>query len=217
MAISYVQNQYNETIQDPYKCGQFASKATLDVASLCLGVGEATSASDAAKADLAVAEAEKVADTAVDVGKIAVDTADAAVNAGVSGAQTIGETASISTTPTDLYTFGNATVPRGARPINDFVVADGSCIIGPEAPPLPAGASSFADISNAPLKGHYYRLPAGTELPEGISVIADGVDVLPTSTRAPTHFTFYPTNETTTDLFNQLFKSLPWEYKGKKP
>lgn len=82
LAISYVQNQYNETIQDPYKCGQFASKATLDVASLCLGVGEATSASDAAKADLAVAEAEKVADTAVDVGKIAANSADAAVDVG---------------------------------------------------------------------------------------------------------------------------------------
>jgi len=54
---SAVNNTYNEISQDPYKAGQFTYESILDVASLALGVSEATTASKATKADLAAANA----------------------------------------------------------------------------------------------------------------------------------------------------------------
>ncbi|MED1790097.1 hypothetical protein P4V47_21930 [Brevibacillus laterosporus] len=119
-------------------------------------------------------------------------------------------------TETDLYAFGNKAGPRGARPKQDFNVAEFEDYVGPNFPPLPKGASTVTDVNKAPLSGHYHVLPAGTELPSGLGVIADGKDVLKNSTHGPGHNTIYPTRQMTVNQFNELLKSLPWEYGGKK-
>jgi RHS repeat-associated protein len=118
-------------------------------------------------------------------------------------------------TPTDLYAFGNTTRPRPPRPGKD-VFPDDFGNIGPEYPPFPQGASTFADPSKAPLTGPYYGLPAGTMLPDGMSVIPDGVDINPLSPNLETHHTLYPSTEMPYNEFVRLFQNLPWNYVGKK-
>ena len=120
------------------------------------------------------------------------------------------------TTNVELNSFGNASRPRGARP-KDFGVNGMDDIVGPEMPPLPNGASNAADVNLAPLSGHYHKLPAGTVLPDGLGVVADGSDVIPNSGRFPGHHTIYPTREMTVNEFNELYLSLPWVHGGKKP
>jgi hypothetical protein len=88
--------------------------------------------------------------------------------------------------------------------------------IGPEGPPFPSGASTFADPQQAPLSGHYHRLPRGTPLPEGFQVVADGSDVRPDSPHEPSHHTIYPATLMNTELFIERFLGLPWEYEGNK-
>ncbi|MDN4620978.1 pre-toxin TG domain-containing protein [Paenibacillus sp. PsM32] len=119
-------------------------------------------------------------------------------------------------TSKELNAFGNRTEPRGARPSNDFGVSESTDVVGPQAPPLPNGASTVTDVNRIPLSGHYHTLPEGTELPDGLGVIHDGSDVLPNSPRGHGHNTIYPTRPMTVEEFNQLFKSLPWRYGGKK-
>lgn len=92
------------------------------------------------------------------------------------------------TAPTDLHAFGNASGPRAPREGIDFHVGDDGMVI-PQSGPAPHGASTFGDPAHAPLTGPYHRIPAGTELPEGFGVIADGIDVLPGSVHPPTHHT----------------------------
>jgi len=118
-------------------------------------------------------------------------------------------------TPEDLYSFGSATSPKLPRQGID-VFPDAHGTIHPEAPPLPRGASTFVDVDKAPLTGHYYRLPKGTILPEGLEVIADGSDVQARSTHEPTHHTIYPTSTMTEQQFTSLFLNLPWTRAGKK-
>lgn len=115
-----------------------------------------------------------------------------------------------------MYSFGNSSGPRGARPAKDFEVEDFDSIVGPEVGPLPKGASNFLDVNNVPLKGHYHKLPAGTQMPDGLDVIADGIDVIPNSPHGVGHHTIYPTRPMTVKEFNELFKSLPWQPGGNK-
>jgi RHS repeat-associated protein len=117
--------------------------------------------------------------------------------------------------PTDLYAFGNASGPRAPRAGKD-VFPDGAGLIGPEAPPFPHGASTFGDVAQAPLTGHYHRLPGGTQLPDGLGVVADGLDVNPLSSMPPTHHTIYPNRQMPYDEFVVLYEQLPWQYVGKK-
>ena len=78
------------------------------------------------------------------------------------------------------------------------------------------GASNVTDVNNAPLNGNYHTLPAGTTLPNGLGVIADGSDVVANSPHGVGHYTIFPTTEMTVSEFNELYKSLPWKYGGKK-
>ena len=104
---------------------------------------------------------------------------------------------------------------RRPRPNKDvFPDIDGT--LAPQSPPFPQGASTFSDPSNAPLTGHYHRLPAGTELPTSINVVADGLDVNPASNLPRTHHTILNTVEMAFERFADLFSNLPWEYGSKK-
>lgn len=52
-------------------------------------------------------------------------------------------------------------------------------------------------------------LPSGTQMP-------DGLDVIPDSPHGVGHYTIFSTKEMTVNEFNELYKSLPWQYGGKK-
>ena len=119
-------------------------------------------------------------------------------------------------TPEQVVAFGNSTNPRGARPSQDFHVNDFDDVVGPECGPFPLGASAFDKPSNAPITGWYHILPKGTQLPDGLAIIADGIDVNPKSPHGAGHHTIFPTIEMTVEKFNELFKSLPWSQGDKK-
>jgi hypothetical protein len=89
-------------------------------------------------------------------------------------------------------------------------------MVGPEEPPLPAGASTFGDPYQTTLTGHFHRLPKGSHLPSGCGVIADGPENHPESEHPPTHHTIYPTRRMSKDEFNGLFLGLPWVYGDNK-
>jgi hypothetical protein len=118
-------------------------------------------------------------------------------------------------TPVALFVFGGRAAPRAPRAGID-VFPDALGMIGPENPVRAFGASSFADLSAAPLSGHYHVLPAGTSLPDGMGVVADGRDVDPMSPHPESHHTFYPSQSMLLEHFNVLFLGLPWQYGGKK-
>ncbi len=90
-------------------------------------------------------------------------------------------------------------------------------MVGPEMASSAHGASCFADIDQCALTGHYFMLPAGTEMPEGIAVIADGQDINSESAFPPTHHTVYPGQQMKVERFVELFVGLAWQYAGKKP
>ena len=64
---------------------------------------------------------------------------------------------------------------------------------------LPAGEGS----------GWAHRLPAGSELPEGVRVHADGEDVGGYAVRE--YRTIHPTREMTLDEFRRKLESLDWQ------
>ena len=81
--------------------------------------------------------------------------------------------------PRDLYAFGNRLRPRPPRVEGvDLkpgqradIIPNANGLVGPDTP---GGASLFSDPAQAPVAGHYHVLPAGTELPEGLVLVADG-------------------------------------------
>ncbi|HBI44390.1 MAG TPA: hypothetical protein DDY78_16285 [Planctomycetales bacterium] len=121
----------------------------------------------------------------------------------------------MATTPVDLYAFGNLARPRPPRPGKD-ILPDVAGMVGPEHPPLPSGASAFADVVQSMLSGHYHVLLQGTDLPPGIAVVADGVDVDAKYPHPPTHHTLYPAIRMPLDTFIDLILNLPWQYVGRK-
>ena len=92
------------------------------------------------------------------------------------------------------------------------IQVDPQGMVGPTHPPT--GASTFADVKEAPLTGHYHVLPKGTALPEGLAIVADGVDVGGSQPR--THHTVYPTRTMKYEEFVEKYMSLPWSHAGKK-
>lgn len=114
------------------------------------------------------------------------------------------------TLPITLYTFGNRQRPRSPRQNKDIAVEND--FVKPTKPPT--GASSFGDIQYAPLTGHYHKLDRDTELPEGLDLVADGVDV--GGTHSPTHHTIYPRRKMSFTEFVDKFLNSGWVYAGKK-
>ena len=89
-------------------------------------------------------------------------------------------------------------------------------IVRPESGPFTKGASNYNSINNAPLTGYYHTLPEGTEFPDRLGIIADGIDVNSHSPHGQGHYTIFPTEEMSVTKFNELFKSLPWKLGDKK-
>ena len=123
-------------------------------------------------------------------------------------------------TSEDLYHFGRS--PDGAAPIKgarheDFGISNDSDVVGPYTPSAPTdevgAASTFIDAERSGLTGHYYRLPAGTDLPEELAVHADGEDV--GGLQPWGHRSVYPRIEMPYAQFQELFRNLPWEYLGR--
>ena len=108
----------------------------------------------------------------------------------------------------------NATVAAYTTSYTPSATTSGGDVLG-ETPPLPQGASTFARVRESGLTGHYWRLPAGTALPEGIGVVADGGDVVPVSPNAPGRHPIYPTRAMSFGEFVALYNGLPREYAGR--
>jgi RHS repeat-associated protein len=116
--------------------------------------------------------------------------------------------------PTDLHAFGPiAGGPRAPRVDDDYLLDDAGHVIPQGGQQWPRGASTFGDPHQAPLKGQYHRIPEGTELPRGLDVKADGIDV--GGPQPPTHHSIYPTESMSPEEFTDKFKGLPWEHAGK--
>jgi RHS repeat-associated protein len=118
-----------------------------------------------------------------------------------------------------VYRFGGS--PNGPNPgikpprldIDFGLPADSppdTTMVGPETPPLPLGVSTYSDPKASGLSGYYYSLPKGTQLPEGLGIVADGKDVLPTSPNPPTHNTIFPTIQMVFKDFVDKIMELPW-------
>jgi hypothetical protein len=118
--------------------------------------------------------------------------------------------------PIDLFVFGSkANGPRLPRAGIDLF-PDDQGMIGPEDSASAKAASTFADLRQCGLTGHFFLLPVGTELPEELGVAADGRDVRPGSEHAASHHTIFPNNRIAWQRFLELFQGLPWQYAGKK-
>ena len=115
--------------------------------------------------------------------------------------------------PVDLNTF--STNPK-ARPKDFEETSDDFSVKSQSGKKFPLGASCAADVDKTSLNGKYRTLPAGTVLPEGLAVKADGKDVYPASKHYEGHHTIYPTKEMTFQEFNELYKNLPWSSEVKR-
>jgi hypothetical protein len=73
----------------------------------------------------------------------------------------------------------------------------------------------FRDPEVAELTGHFHRLLEGTALPEGLEIVADGLDV--GGDQPPTHHTIFPIHPMQPQAFIALFFDLGWIYEGKMP
>ncbi|MDX1945769.1 MAG: hypothetical protein SFU86_10265 [Pirellulaceae bacterium] len=120
----------------------------------------------------------------------------------------------MASTTIDLFVFGNRHGPRPPR-LGLDVLPDSQGWLPADTSSMPQGASSFADPVRSGLTGHYHRLPAGTELPTGLAVTADGCDVVPESPLPETHHTIHLESPMTAEQFLAAFLGLPWEYGGR--
>ena len=137
-------------------------------------------------------------------------------NGTCNGVQFASEDVDITTIPDDLYAFGKSSKPRNARAVKDFGVTENSDTVKAQTSPFPKGGSTVLDVNNSSFTGHYHKLPRGTVLPDGLGVIADGIDVNAQSTHGKGHHTIFPTVDMSVDNFTDLHQSLPWSHSGKK-
>lgn len=116
--------------------------------------------------------------------------------------------------PYALYAFGNA---QGVGPrLNRDIFPDDEGLVGPEHPPWPHGQSAFRDPDQPGLTGVLYRLVAGTRLPRGLGVIADGTDASPNSPHPVGHHTLFPTQQMPYPAYVSLVGGLPWQKVGRR-
>ena len=110
-----------------------------------------------------------------------------------------------------FYAFGNKTRPRPPRWDRDLHLKSKDDMVQP-SPKL--GASVFGNVNFAPLTGHFHKIPKTIPMPQGLAIIADGIDV--GGQHPSTHHTIYATECMPYDEFSMKFLSLPWTYAGKK-
>jgi hypothetical protein len=117
--------------------------------------------------------------------------------------------------PRDLHAFGSTTKPRDPRLGKDIDPnPDGSVGPEPKEPPWPNGASTFGDVEQSGLTGHYHRIAAGTRMASGLRVIADGRDV--GGPASETHHTIFPVEQMPFPAFVDRFQGLGWAHAGKR-
>lgn len=112
--------------------------------------------------------------------------------------------------------------PRPPR-TSDLEIENGADLVGlgprPQSPDETIrGVSTFTTYEQLAdhCGGHAHRLPAGSELPEGLSVHADGADITGNASGPPEgHRSIYPDRPMTHDQFVEKFQSMSWEYDRK--
>jgi RHS repeat-associated protein len=108
-------------------------------------------------------------------------------------------------TDKDLYVFEKILVrkkdPNGK---GDVTLDQDDNVANQSGKEFPEGKSFYSDKDKAPLTGIWYRIPAGSTLPVGTQMIADGRDVNPRSPHPEGHHTLYPTVKMPYDVFNTL-------------
>jgi hypothetical protein len=128
-------------------------------------------------------------------------------------------------TQEDLFAFGGRRedgFPRAPRE-RDMHVSSPDDTVGPYGPPRSAaddipGASTYNSVEAGQaqgLSGQVFRLPADTDLPDGLAVHADGADI--PGGRAPDgHRTVYPTKPMTLSDFQDQYSSTStgWQHHG---
>ncbi|WP_432422939.1 RHS repeat-associated core domain-containing protein [Variovorax boronicumulans] len=121
--------------------------------------------------------------------------------------------------PTDLHAFGNATQPRAPR-IAGYnlkpgqkpdLAADAEGMVGPTRT---QGASTYGNPQKSPISGTYHQIPAGTNMPDGLGIEADGKDV--GGAHGETHHTICPIKRMPAEEFVKKYQTLPWTPGGKK-
>jgi hypothetical protein len=130
-------------------------------------------------------------------------------------------------TPIDLYRTG--TSPSGPKGASVHPARIGKDITPDVDGMLPAqskngnwpnGMSTFDSPTNFPGQ-HVYRPPAGSPLPKGFDVVADGLNVK--GSQPIGHHTIFNTEVMPASTFNQTLTTvnnpagLPWTYFGKVP
>lgn len=113
--------------------------------------------------------------------------------AGAKGA--LAATQGVAETACDLTCFGNSTGPK-IRPIDYLMSGDDI------TPNTPRGLSTWEDHVPDGFSGIEWRLPAGTKLPNGISLVRD--------LKPAGHWTFTPSFPMTLDGWGELIRSLGW-------
>jgi hypothetical protein len=126
-------------------------------------------------------------------------------------------------TAEDLYAFGGSKedgYPRPPRLEQDLRVESPDDPVGPYAPQAPTdevhGGSTFKSVEDGQrigLTGQVFRLEAGSELPSGLGVHADGEDVGGNQARG--HRTIFPSERmTASEMQTRWAEELPWAHHG---
>ena len=89
-------------------------------------------------------------------------------------------------------------------------------LVGPSNPPNPSGGSTWASPDEMPVTGNIWKLPEGTNLPEGLGLFPDGVNYNLGGDQPAWHNTILPTESMTFYEFKCIFNTLPWEWHGKR-
>ncbi|GAA1860843.1 hypothetical protein GCM10009687_30040 [Asanoa iriomotensis] len=117
-------------------------------------------------------------------------------------------------TPTALCRFGGSKGPARLR-LSDLGPEPMGLVV-PTSPldEIP-GISTFTDPQRSGLSGTYWVLAAGTALPPGLDIHADGLDV--GGLAPPGHRTIYAARPMSWEEFYEVDGELQWRYGGKIP
>jgi hypothetical protein len=120
------------------------------------------------------------------------------------------------TTTKDVFASGSGKrVEPPWRAGKEYSVDDSGKLAPQSGQEWPNGFSTNSSMAGVPRGGFntdMWRLPAGTELPEGMGVIQDGSEMGGPSPEG--HVTFYPTQAMEPTAFRQMFRGLGWVRVG---